>query len=65
MINNNNTQDADIFRLDSRKDSMLIFPYKKIVNKDSTGTLNIFQRSSLSQAQKDKIKEDLKKLGGS
>jgi hypothetical protein len=62
---NNNPQDSNIFRLDSQKDSMPVFPYKKIVDQKGSGTLNIFQRSSLSQAQKDKIKEDLKKLGGS
>tara|TARA_R110000824_G_scaffold6209_3_gene28707 strand:- start:52 stop:255 length:204 start_codon:yes stop_codon:yes gene_type:complete len=67
MTNNFNDlpQDSDIFRLGSKEDTIPVFPYKKIVDRKKSGTLNIFQIASLSEAQKEKIKDDLKKLGGS
>jgi ethanolamine utilization protein EutP (predicted NTPase) len=63
MINNKN--ESNEFDLQQRKSRPINFKYKQIMDTPGEGVLNAYQKSNLSEVQKDRIKEDKKKLGGS
>ena len=61
----NNKRDSNEFDLQKRKAPPINFKYKQIINTPGEGVLNAYQKVNLTEVQKDRIKEDKKKLGGS
>jgi|TARA_A100000172_G_scaffold61719_3_gene41097 hypothetical protein len=61
MINNKNNSNE--FDLSQRINQPLRYKYKKVIDKKTTGTLNSYQKIHLTDVQKEKIKEDKRKLG--
>ena len=53
----------DQFSITHRNEKLVKFPYARLTDRQKSGTLNSFQRHELSDAQKNKLKNDLRRLG--